>query len=245
MLPRFFVPGAGSGETVSLSGEEAHHAARVLRLRPGDEIAVFDGRGGEWRARLEAVAPRAVRARLLARSTPAPELPFPVTLVQAVLKGDRMDDLVRDATMLGVAAIQPVVSERTVARGVAERARARWCRVAIASARQCGRAVVPEIAPVADLADYLRRGAPAREASLILLVEPGAGGGLPLARFRDRRPISALVLAAGPEGGWTPAEIAAARGAGFEPLTLGRLTLRADAAAVVALAALLGVWDAC
>ncbi|HEY7473525.1 MAG TPA: 16S rRNA (uracil(1498)-N(3))-methyltransferase [Vicinamibacterales bacterium] len=235
-LPRFYAP-AIDGVLAELPADEAHHLTRVLRLGDGDDVAVFDGRGSEWRGRVER-AGRAVRVRLVERVTPAAEPRVALTLAQAILKGDGMDAVVRDATMLGVAAIQPLVTRRTIARANAARAesaRERWRRIAIASAKQCRRAVVPAIhRPLAfeTLLAGVENG--------IMLIEPDAPG----ASARNEHPARAnqAVLIVGPEGGWDELEVAAGLRAGCAPMTLGALTLRAETAPVVAISVLRGRW---
>jgi 16S rRNA (uracil1498-N3)-methyltransferase len=163
-----------------------------------------------------------------------------VTLGIAVLKGDQMDAIVRDATMLGVVAVAPFVSAHVtvpsrVWKGAA--AQARWQRVAVASAKQCRRAVVPEVAAVTPLADLLRGAAfDAR----VIAVEPSARGDDAVFRWPPR-PSTALVLV-GPEGGWTEEELDAARHAGATLVQCGPRTLRAETAPTVVLSALWTVW---
>jgi 16S rRNA (uracil1498-N3)-methyltransferase len=118
MLPRFLAPGLGAaGDRVALPADEAHHLTRVLRLGSGDEVAVFDGRGREFRARVAAVARDHAELTLLEEVAPAPQPSVPLTLVQAVLKADGMDAVVRDATMLGVDAIVPTLSAHVAVPG--------------------------------------------------------------------------------------------------------------------------------
>lgn len=247
MPPRFYAPGMKAGrEIVELPAEEARHLTRVLRLAPGDEVAVFDGRGHEYRARVEQAGRAGARVRLIEAATPAPEPAVALTLVQAVLKGSVMDEIVRDATMMGVAAIQPIVTARTQGSLAALRRGstvARWERIAVASAKQCRRAVVPEIRAPLALADVLRAGAGGE--ARIMLVEPGAGDPADAGDARALaaiRPPRAAELFVGPEGGWAPDETAAAIAQGLVAVTLGRRTLRADAAPVVAIAILRFVW---
>lgn len=246
MLPRFFAPdppAEGSRGDISLPDEEARHALNVLRLRTGDELSVFDGRGHEWRARITSTSKASVSVRLEAPLETAAEPRVRVTLLHAVLKGDHMDGVVRDATMMGVAEIRPAITSHTVARATsraAAGAQQRWVRVAIASAKQCRRAVVPIITAAVSLEDALAERGTAEHGARIVLAEP---------TVRDARaqsesetiPKSALV-AVGPEGGWSREELARFEGAGFVSLTLGTLTLRADAAAVVALSVLRERW---
>ena len=174
--------------------------------------------------------------------------------MQAVLKGDGMDAVVRDATMMGVTAIRPVLTARTVVTTKAlgrdgASAVARWRRVAIASAKQCGRARIPAIEPPRALSAVLREEAGDGEPFRLMLVEPsaapaGAADALPqpASRGRDSIPSPRASVLVGPEGGWTPAEVDEAVAAGWTPWSLGGLTLRADAAALVALGALAHAW---
>src|SRR4051794_32231138 len=225
MLPRFLAAiDFGSG-TARLDEDEARHLLQVLRLRAGDEIAVFDGEGREFRARVEQIARDGVVARLVEEHEPAPEPGVRITLAQAALKGDKMDDVVRDATMMGVAAIEPLVTEHTVAHLKAGRAPERWRRIAVASAKQCRRAVVPRIGEGISFADWVARD---RSSARILLVEPLAGADARPLETLAERPASATIVI-GPEGGWSAAEVESAVTAGYVPVTLGRRTLRADA----------------
>jgi len=247
MLPRFYAPDAAPGATaVELPADEARHLTRVLRLGVGAEVAVFDGAGHEFVARVARVSRAGVRVRIGARREPAPEPAIPLTLVQAVLRGEHMHDAVRDAVMMGVAAIQPVATEHGQVRlsalqrgGGAER----WRRIAVASAKQCGRAVVPAIRPARTFGDIVAE-APADGALRILLVEPAAAaGGVHEAASLSRRPEPrSAVLAVGSEGGWAADEVEAALAHGWLPVTLGRRTLRADATPVAAIAVLQFCW---
>jgi len=239
MLHRFYAP-AIDGEFAELPSDEAHHLTRVLRLGEGDEIAVFDGRGAEWRARIERAGRRGARVRLLDRIAAVAEPRVGLTLAQAILKGDKMDAVVRDATTLGVSAVQPLLTHRTVVRALAARAesaRERWRRVAIASAKQCRRAVVPEIRPAADFDEWITT-----VDTGIMLIEPAAVGTADVVRHDGRDPVSRAVLVVGPEGGWDAREVQAGRRAGCRSLTLGALTLRAETAPLVAIAVLRAGW---
>src|SRR5262245_48065872 len=145
MLPRFLASIDTASRSGRLSEEEARHLSQVLRLRVGDELAVFDGAGREFRARLERISKDGADVALIDEIAAAAEPAVRLTLAQAVLKGEKMDDVVRDATMMGVAAIEPVVTDHVAAHLKEGRAPERWRRIAIASAKQCRRAVVPEI----------------------------------------------------------------------------------------------------
>jgi 16S rRNA (uracil1498-N3)-methyltransferase len=242
---RFFAPALDArADTVALPRDEAEHLTRVLRLGVGDTVSVFDGRGREFLARVVAAARRDVRVRLLAPVAPPAEPAVALTLVQAVLKGDRMDDVVRDAVMLGVAAVQPLVTARTETT-VAALGRAgrpdRWRRVALASVKQSGRAVLPDIRTPLGLERYLEEPAPAVR---LMLVEPSAAAtAAPIAALRGGPPPPDAALLVGPEGGWTPAECEAAAAADVRLISLGPRTLRADAVPIVAIGILQFLWD--
>lgn len=236
-MPRFFAPGAGANETlVELPADEASHLTRVLRLAPGGTVRVFDGRGGEWLATIDEAHRQRATVRLGDRVVPAPEPSIPITLAVAVLKGEKMDDVVRDAVMLGVAAVQPLLTSRTETRPAAAAARlARWQRIALSSVKQCGRAVVPPVRPPCDLDGALVGGEPA-----VMLVEPGAGGAVPTLATLPRPERALLVI--GPEGGWTETEVQLAASRGAMLLTLGGQTLRAAATPIIALTAIRVQW---
>jgi len=245
VIPRFYVPAlAPDLPRVALPEEEAHHLAHVCRLAVGDPVRLFDGRGLEVLARVADVGRRTVVAEVVRPVTARPEPAVRVTVLLGVLRADRMDDAVRDATMLGVAEIRPVRSAHTAVpvRAVSgDRPVARWHRVAVSGAKQCGRAVVPAIAAVASWSDALGAALPAVR---LLLVEPSAGvaGRAVLEDLAEAARAGGAALAIGPEGGWEPDEIALAEAAGFQAWSLGALTLRADAVPVAALAVLHYAW---
>jgi 16S rRNA (uracil1498-N3)-methyltransferase len=243
MFPRVYLPDVNrETEEVRLPDDEAHHLGRVLRVGPGAEVRVFDGRGREYRAHVTTASRQDVRVRV---SEPVAAQPLPhvsLTVVQALLKGNAMDDIVRDCTMVGVTALQPVRSERcTVSAASLSRARERWQRVAVASAKQCGRAALPVIAEPTPFPLWLDRH---RTGLALLLVEPAAAAGALRLRDLARQAVPERAsIVVGPEGGWTPEEHEAARAAGCQALTLGPLTLRAAAVPLVAAAALLALWE--
>jgi len=259
MLPRCFAPSlTGDSSTVTLPAGEATHLLRVLRIRVGGAVRVFDGRGLEYLARVSRATKSVVELSIGARVVPAPETRVAVTLAQALLKTDKFDTVVRDATMLGVVAIRPLMTASVDVPEAAVRDGGRldrWHRVAIASAKQCGRAVVPALHAVASLAECLAAdGSTVR----VLLAEPSASlsedrvsgdrvsgdrvsGDSVEALRAEAPPASALVLV-GPEGGWSSDELERGRAAGCRIVTLGNRTLRADAAPLIALAVLQYVW---
>jgi 16S rRNA (uracil1498-N3)-methyltransferase len=240
MLPRFLAAIDATSGVARLPADEARHLSQVLRLGSGDEIAVFDGEGHEFRARVEQVTRDGALVRLIESHDPAPEPAVRVTLAQAALKGDKMDDVVRDATMMGVAAIEPLISEHTVAHLSPGRAPERWRRIALSSAKQCRRAVVPRVGEGTAFPQWIARD---RSALRVILVEPSASvEGHPGSTLQGERPADATILI-GPEGGWSTREIEAAVAADYLPITLGRRTLRADAVSIVALGVLQYLWS--
>lgn len=240
MLPRFLAESLDADAGVArLADDEARHLAQVLRLAPGDEVAVFDGAGREFRARIERVSRNGADLRLLEQMSSAPEPAVRLTLAQAVIKGEKMDDVVRDATMMGVSAIEPLVTAHMAAHMRPGHAPERWRRIAIASAKQCRRAVVPAMGAGIAFSDWLPRD---RSDVRLLLVEPSAGmAGRPLSALGSARPASASLMV-GPEGGWSAGELHAAVDAGYTAITLGPRTLRADAVPVIAIGLLQFVW---
>jgi 16S rRNA (uracil1498-N3)-methyltransferase len=209
----------------------------------GDTVSVFDGRGHEYLARVASTIRRDVRLQLISRVEPAPEPSVPLTLVQAVLKADKMDEIVRDAVMLGVAAIQPIVTKRTETT-VAMLLRAsrvdRWQRVALASAKQSRRAVLPEIRMPLTIETFLDD-PPA--ALRLMLVEPAANADAErLAVFQGQPVPGDAAMLVGPEGGWTDEELTRARAHGVRLVTLGQRTMRADAVPIAAISVLQFIW---
>jgi 16S rRNA (uracil1498-N3)-methyltransferase len=240
MPPRFFAPTLTiSAPTVTLPAGESQHLARVLRLAPDAPVEVFDGRGALHAGRVLETSARAAVVALGEALAAAPEPPAPIVVVQALLKGDAMDAVVRDATVLGASEIRPVTSARTnVPARAATAAEERWRRVAVAAAKQCGRAVLPVIAPVATLETVPPALTPT---SRLWLSEPAIAasqtGEVP-------PPTAPLWLAVGPEGGWTEEEVRAAVAAGWSPWTIAPVTLRAEHVTLAALAIVRHAWAA-
>lgn len=231
-MPRFFVdqPLAATDGDIALPPGAARHV-QVLRLQPGDALTLFDGSGPEWQAEVTAMGRSEVRVRLIRAEAAQRELDRAITLAVVMPANDRMDFLVEKATELGAAALQPLVSERSVLRLAGERAdkkRAHWQGVAIAAAEQSGRTVPTRIEPVMPLAAWLAALAEPGEEWRGLLSPRAAA---PLAAFPQRR---ALFLS-GPEGGLSDAEEDAARARGFAAVTLGPRILRADTAPLAVL----------
>ena len=237
MISRFHFPLRlpESGE-VALPDELAHHALRVLRLRDGESVILFDGEGGEVDAQL-VVRGKAAFALLGERRASDRESPLQVVLVQALAAGDKMDWVVQKAVELGAHAVQPVQAERSVLRLAGERADKRvahWQQVAVAACEQCGRNRVPEIRPLQALALWLG----AHRDALNYVLAPGGAAG-----FADEpEPKDVVHLLVGPEGGWSEVEIAAFDAAGCRPVRLGPRVLRTETAGLAAVAALQARW---
>ncbi len=238
-LPRFHAPGIGPGARVDLPEWSAHHAREVLRLRAGDLVRLFDGRGAEYEATLDRVTRREVHARIQAAVTPRPESPLSVLLALSPLKGDRMELVVQKATELGVTGIQPVITVRTdaAARPALKGTRQeRWDRVASGAAEQCGRAVVPEIHPTLALDQLIAQPFPGRR---LLLLETGEA---PPLTAMSALPLREVLLLVGPAGGFDPAEVSRLVTAGFAAVSLGPRILRSETAAVAAVAVAQALW---
>jgi 16S rRNA (uracil1498-N3)-methyltransferase len=230
-VPRLFVDADLKAQTrLALPEDAAHHAARVLRLREGDAAVLFDGRGGEYEARLFMPGRGRVTAEIGEWRDIERESPLAVTLVQAVSSGEKMDFTIQKAVELGVAAIQPVLAVKSVVRLSAEREEkklAHWKRVVIAACEQCGRNRIPQVGEPAPLDRYR---APSGS-SKILLSPAGAQALAGLAK-------GPVALAVGPEAGFSAEEERLLERAGFVPARLGPRILRTETAALAALAAL-------
>jgi len=236
--PRDLAPGA----RLALPAEAAHHAIRVLRLKSGDPIGLFDGEGHEFSARIATIEGGTVWVAVEAAATSDREPPLKLVLLQGISSGERMDYTVQKAVELGVAEIWPLLAERSVVRLDRERAEKRrlhWQRVVIAACEQSGRSRVPPVHAPLRLADWLATWRAQRQGNeRALLLSPT--GEPRLAALGE--PQGPVILLAGPEGGFTEAEAAAARHQGFLPVRLGPRILRTETAALAALAAVQALW---
>ena len=219
-------------QTLDLPPGPARHV-QVRRLQPGDSLVLFNGRGGEWTARVQAMGRQTVQVQLQAHEPVVREMPVAVTVAVGMPANERMDWLVEKATELGVAVLQPLLCERSVLRLDGERAqrkREHWRAQAVAAAEQSGRTCVPLVQPVRRLPDWL---AAAGLPPTRWLLSPLAAQSLQALRPPPRAP---LVVLSGPEGGLAPAEEEASRAAGFAALHLGPRVLRAETAPLAVLA---------
>lgn len=214
------------------------HLVQVLRMSVGESLRVFDGRGHEFQARLDAVSRREAFVQLEAETSPALESTLHLTLAQSVSKGERMDYTLQKAVELGVTVIQPLITARSVVRLDAERSDRKldhWQGVITSACEQSGRAILPELRPTTRYAEWLQP--PADSATLRLTLDPQASTGL-----RELPPASRITLLVGPEGGLSDAELELARAAGFRAVRLGPRVLRTETAGVAAIAALQTLW---
>lgn len=237
--PRLFAPvDLTIGAEIGLTDRAARHLT-VLRLRRGDAITLFNGRGAEFAAELTRVAAGAALARVLSRHDRVRESPLSIVLAQCVSSGDRMDMAVQKSAELGVSKIVPIASERSVvklSRDRAEKRVAHWRNVVIAACEQCGRNRVPEVAEITGISDFLDRAGD----GMRLLLTPEAGRNL-----KQLAPPHEVTLLVGPEGGLTPREREDAERAGFIPVRFGPRVLRTETAPLAVLASMQTLWGDC
>jgi 16S rRNA (uracil1498-N3)-methyltransferase len=240
-LTRCFVPTAlQSQSTLRLPAAAAAHVAKVLRLRPGAALTLFDGRGGEFEAQVLALDRHGVHVRVGPHRAIERESPIPVTLLQCLVRAERMDWIVQKATELGAAAIVALASQHSVVRlddSSAGRRLSHWQAVALSACEQCGRNRVP---PVRAVLAFERACAEAHESAARLMLVPEAQLSLASAAhaLAAAGPVTAVSLLVGPEGGFSEQERATAHERGFVGCHLGPRILRAETAALAALAAI-------
>lgn len=222
-----------------LAGERLRRLRTVLRLLPGEEFSVTDGLGHDFRARVEELGREAGRALILERSAPARESPLELVLAQAVPKGDRFALVLEKAVELGVSGIIPVLSRRTVpAGGGGAAAAARWQRIVESALAQSGRTRLPALHALRPFEELVEDSHLPR---LRILLWEHASAGLRELVAGCAAPHSVLV-AVGPEGGWSAAEAQKAHDAGFLPARFGPRILRTETAGIAAIAVLQSLW---
>ena len=234
----FFVEKRHSGGSdILLQGSEHHHLSRVARLGPGDEVWLFDEEGDRIRARVERITAETTRLKITERRAAEARGPA-VTLAQAVLKRNAMDEVVSGAVEWGIENLVPVLTERTVVKlGSGDSGKAdRWRSVALAAAKQCKSGRVPSIEPVQRLDAFLAGARPGRK--LVLSEAGGRSLGELAAEPAPADGAEKWIVLVGPEGGWAEREIESVVKAGFAPASLGRRILRASTAALSAVAIL-------
>lgn len=239
-MHRFYLPpGESKTGPLTLAGREAHHALHVLRVRPGDQVTILDGAGREMVCAVENFDRDKLQLAVLKTKTiPAP--PCPITLLQAVPKGKIIESIIQKATELGAARIVPLLTERVVMdldEKHAGRKAEKWQQVAIEAIKQCGTAWLPRVEAPMTPAEFLERNE-AFELPLVASLQSGAQHPRnffqQFAAQHGRKPKSACIWI-GPEGDFTPQEVEAITSAGALPVTLGKLVLRVETAAIYCL----------
>jgi 16S rRNA (uracil1498-N3)-methyltransferase len=243
---RFFAPPSAFSadhQTVQLAADEARHLRDVLRLERGDEVYVFDGVGKEFQCRVEESSRDSAQLAVVTEVPPArPESRLDLTLAVALLKGEKFDLVVQKATELGVSRIVPIITERADVRlrdgGDGAKRIARWQRIALEAAKQCGRARVPEITDPITASQLWEAPATAKASgslpSDLLRLFFSERGGESLAKMVQASPAQpqAVIATIGSEGGWTDDELTNASAAGWVIVTLGGRVMRAETAAI-------------
>lgn len=238
-LIRVYTEGAlAPGSVATLAGGAADHVRRVLRLRAGDPVTLFNGDGRDYPGRVLALRGSRVDVEIMGLAAARAESPLAVTLVQGIARGERMDLVLQKATELGVARIVPVQTTRSVVRlerDAAARKSQHWQGIAVAACEQCGRARLPAVEAPESLAAWLA--GPAAEGVTRLQLDPAASRSL----VQAAAGATTVELLVGPEGGLDDAERDAAAAAGYLPCTLGPRVLRSETAAIAAIAVLQAV----
>jgi 16S rRNA (uracil1498-N3)-methyltransferase len=238
-MPRFYCPQPlAAGATIALPDPVAHHAW-VVRLQPGAELTLFNGDGGEYLAQLDVLEKKGATARILAFVERDRELPFEITLAQALPEAAKMDWIIEKAVEMGVAAIQPLAAQRCVVRLSAERAekrQAHWQGVIVAASEQSGRNRLARLAVLDNVNTWIGQ----HDLHKRVLLTPRATE--PLAGWARHQPPQALTLMVGPEGGYTDQEEDAAIARGAIALSMGPRVLRTETAGIAAVAALNALW---
>lgn len=239
-LPRFYYDQTLDLDScVVLSGQAFRHAIQVLRLQTGAGVTLFNGCGGEYRGTITALGRREATVAIDSYCARNVESPLSLMLAQVISKGERMDYTLQKAVELGVTAIAPLRSQRSVVRldaGRLARRQRHWRGVVVSACEQSGRNIVPVVKDSQDLISWL--GA-VDSASLKVVLDPGANNGLQSLSLAGGQPVIILV---GPEGGLTSAELDTAHDAGFYRIKLGARTLRTETAGMAALAAIQTLW---
>ncbi len=232
-------PNDGAAAAVTVTGPDVNHIRNVLRMKPGDEILVGNGADADYLCRIEQITPEHVTARILSR-TESTELPSRLYLFQGLPKGDKMELIIQKAVELGVYRVIPVKTRRSVVKLDAKKEEARvrrWNAVAESAAKQSGRVLVPEVAPVMEFSEAL---AYAADFDVKMIPYENARGMSSARQTVEQVGCGMSVgILIGPEGGFEEAEVSAARGAGFAPISLGRRILRTETAGLAVLSILM------
>jgi 16S rRNA (uracil1498-N3)-methyltransferase len=237
-MSRFYVPAPRIEKgMIRVEGNEVRHIRRVLRLKAGDEIIIFNGLGKEYEGMIVEEAPSSVVIKIQNVFSPQRDSSLEVTLAQSLLKGEKMDYLIQKATELGVKEIIPFFSSRSVPlleKSGKLRRHHRWGRIAIEASKQCGRGVIPKIEPLQDYFEMLQIASP-DFFRIILWEREGIKLKEVLERSKEKTKIFSII---GPEGGFSQEEVEEAKRAGFIPVILGKRILRAETASLCLLSIL-------
>jgi 16S rRNA (uracil1498-N3)-methyltransferase len=235
-MRRFYLPPEDCRSSqLHLTGSEAHHAADVLRVKPGDHVAVLDGAGSELACRVEAVARKNVQLEVQGRTTEPPP-PCLITLAQAIPKGKLLEAIIQKATELGVWRVVPLLTQRVTTHLEGEAIEykvEKWRQTAVEAIKQCGQRWLPQVEPPLTLPAWLARGEKF-DLTLVASLEKDSRHLRAWFPAGAARPQT-LCVSIGPEGDFAPEELAAIQGAGALPITLGPLVLRSETAALCAL----------
>ncbi len=232
---RFYLtPESFSANTAVISGDESHHIRKVLRLRIGDEIQVFDGVGCQWLATIEQFNGQEVNLILQKLITTSVESTLSTTLVQGLIKGDRFDWVIQKAVELGVSKIQPLISQYTDFQGVkgVEKRLERWERIALEATKQSGRNVLTTICPPIEWSGLVKE----LKLPVIFFAERGGNPLSEVVKELKEQKIISITVIVGSEGGWGNEELSQAAKAGFCLTTLGKRILRAETAGIASVA---------
>ncbi|MCP5535153.1 MAG: 16S rRNA (uracil(1498)-N(3))-methyltransferase [Akkermansiaceae bacterium] len=235
-MNRYYLPaGAWKDNTLTLTGDEARHCARVMRARVGDEIEVFDGQGKSAVCKILSASRDQVTCRLLSQQQ-NPQTDHPVILCQAIPKGGNMELIVQKAVELGVSAIQPLITTHTVARPESvDKKRLKWQRIALEACKQCGQNHLPEIREPVLFAPWVQNPEPFGTALIAAL---DAQSVHLKSHFAVSPPRGSIALLIGPEGDFSTGEYQAAYSAGFQPISFGNIVLRVETATLYGLSIL-------
>lgn len=229
---RFFIdPEAVIQNSATLTGAEAHHIRRVLRLTPGTLISLFDGTGNIYQARIESIDRESVKTSIIESGSIADDRPG-LHLCMALLKGKKMEFIIQKATELGISSIHPFLSRHSAVKPPGENRENRWQRIAFEACKQCNRPVPPDCLPLVEFSSILKISEPFHHKLILWEQEKELG----FDRIISPHSLpESLFFVVGPEGGFSDPEIKQALSAGFSPVTLGRRTLRAETAALAAM----------
>ena len=231
-MPRFFVESVSGGQVI-LTGPDAAHMCRSLRMKPGDTVTLCDTQGFDYQCVVQRLSPEEAALTIIDKHQCENEPSLSVILYQGLPKGEKMDWIVQKAVELGVSQIVPVRMERCVSRKASQKKTDRWQKIAGEAAKQCGRGILPQVCPPADFHQALIQAA---QAEVFLFCYEGGGESVSRLITQKTKTVSVLI---GPEGGFSLPEAEAARKAGGVPVTLGKRILRTETAPLAALSVIM------